>query len=152
MKVQTLSSESTRHPWAIIALAAFGLAVSVYLTVVHYTSAPIICLATSGCESVNQSVYAELAGIPIALLGAGAYLAMLAVAFAEKPRLLSPNTVTTILFGISLSGTLYSAYLTYVELFVLRAICSWCVLSALAMTAIFVLVLIRLRRSFLPQP
>lgn len=129
----------------LLALGLLGLGVSLYLTLVHYTEAPLVCLGTSGCETVNRSAYSEVAGIAVALLGAGAYLTILGLLGMETYHLIQRQTATLGVFGISLAGTLYSAYLTYVEIVLLRAICSWCVISAVTMTIIFALALVRLR-------
>lgn len=129
----------------MIVLGLVGLVVSGYLTAVHYTEAPLVCLGTSGCETVNRSAYSEVAGIAVALLGAGAYLMILGLLGAETSQLIQRQTAVLGVFGLALAGALYSAYLTYVEIFLLRAICSWCVISAIIMTAIFTLALVRLR-------
>lgn len=141
-------SQSPARPgltWVIAALGLLGLGVSIYLTLVHYSRAPLVCLGGSGCETVNRSIYSEMAGIPVALLGAGAYLAVLATLWAENRQVVKREEAALALFGISLAGALYSLYLTYVELFVLRAICEWCVISALTITAICALAVLRLR-------
>jgi uncharacterized membrane protein len=121
-------------------LAGLGLAVSIYLTLVHYADVPLVCLeGTSGCEEVNRSIYSQVLGVPVALLGGLSYLAMLAALWAESQQIIKPEEGALALFGLSLAGVLYSLYLTYVELFVLGAVCSWCVVSAVAITAIFAL-------------
>ncbi len=86
------------------------------------------------CEKVNFSAYSEIAGVPISLLGLGMYLSMgtLAVARLRRPDLRS--AVWLLLLVLTASGTLYSAYLTYIEIFVLQAICPWCVVSAILIT------------------
>jgi uncharacterized membrane protein len=135
-----------RLPLIMAALAGLGLLVSIYLTVVHFSDVPLICLeGTSGCEEVNRSIYSEVLGVPVALLGAGAYAILLAVLWAEWQVILKEQESVLIAFGVSLAGALYSLYLTYVELFVLGAICSWCVISAVAIIAIFALSFVRLR-------
>jgi len=128
------------------ALAALGLAVSSYLTAVHYSSVPLVCLGTTGCEEVNRSLYSEVAGVSVALLGGAAYLVILLVMWAESQAILKPPEAALGAFGLALAGALYSGYLTYVELFVLRAVCSWCVISALAVTGLLALSIVRLRR------
>jgi uncharacterized membrane protein len=127
-------------------LAGLGLAVSLYLTLVHYSNVPLVCLeGTSGCEEVNRSIYSQVLGVPVALLGGLTYLVMLVALWAESQQIIKLEESVLLMFGLSLAGALYSLYLTYVELFVLGSVCSWCVISALAITAIFVLSVIRLR-------
>lgn len=130
---------------AILALSLLGVGISLYLSTVHYANVPLVCLGAAGCETVNHSPYSEVAGIAVALLGLGGYVAILGLLWAENQGVVKNDEAALALFGVSLAGVLYSAYLTYVELFILRAICSWCVISALAMTAIFVLAVVRLR-------
>jgi uncharacterized membrane protein len=114
----------------IAALALVGLAVAGYLTWVHYAGAQPICALSGGCEKVQTSKYASLAGIPVAVLGAAGYAAILAALAVpgEAGRLLRV-LLAAIGFGFSL-------YLTYLELFVIHAICQWCVASAIVMTAL----------------
>ena len=115
-------------------LAAIGLAVAGYLTIVHYAGAEPVCALSGSCEKVQSSEYAKLGGIPVALLGLLGYAAILvslAVARGERGRLARVG-MTAVGFG-------FSAYLTYLELFVIDAICQWCVASAILMTALFAL-------------
>ena len=107
----------------------------------------LFCAEGGGCESVNSSIYSEINGIPIAILGLGAYLAIAALLTLEK-RVGALETYGPLaVFGLALTGTLYSAYLTYVELFVLRAVCPYCVASAVLITAIFILAVVRFWRA-----
>jgi uncharacterized membrane protein len=128
-----------------VGLTLVGLSVSIYLTWVKLTDNLAACGPIGDCESVNSSRYAQIAGIPIALLGALGYLAVLVFLAAERwlPRQAENLNLGT--FGIALVGTLYSAYLTYIEVAVLRAVCPYCVVSAVAMTAIFVISILRMR-------
>jgi len=118
-------------PALLLVLAVAGLGISGYLTYVHWAHASVACGGLGSCDLVNNSEYAEFAGVPVALLGALTYLALIATALAwlwwRPPGLAWPVTV---FWGLSLFGVLYSAYLTYVELFVLEAICVYCVVSA----------------------
>jgi uncharacterized membrane protein len=111
------------------ALALVGVAVGVYLTYVHVAELKPLCAGgTGGCERVQNSAYAELAGIPIALLGTLTHVAILAsLAFRGDWALLAGA-------GIALVGFGFSLYLTYLELFEIRAICQWCVANAVLMT------------------
>jgi uncharacterized membrane protein len=141
-----LQPNGDRLPLVMAALAGLGLAVAIYLTAVHYANVPLVCLGTTGCEEVNRSIYSEVAGVSVALLGAGGYAALLAALWAERQEILRPPEGMLAAFGVALAGALYSAYLTYVELFVLYAVCIWCVLSAVIMLALLVLSIVRLRR------
>ena len=133
--------------WLSLGLTLLGLGVSIYLTWVKVTDNLAACGPIGDCESVNSSRYAEIAGIPVALLGALGYLAVLALLVAERWL---PGQIENLhlgVFGIALIGTLYSAYLTYIEVAVLRAVCPYCVISAVAMTAIFIISILRLRAT-----
>lgn len=130
-----------------VGLSALGLLDSLYLTWVKLADATAACSNFGDCETVNQSRYSEVGGIPIALLGALAYLTIVAL-LAVGWRLPKVDHVTRLaIFGLALTGTFYSAYLTYLEVAVLRAICPFCVLSAISITAILVLSVIRLREE-----
>jgi uncharacterized membrane protein len=111
-----------------LALAGVGLAVAAYLTYVHYTGVAPVCAIAHGCEQVQTSRWSEVAGIPVALVGLLGYAAILVslVAPGESGRL-------------ALVGCGFSAYLTYREVFTIRAICAWCVASAVILTALAVL-------------
>ncbi len=118
-------------------LPALGIAVSAYLTAIHYDDGLLVC-GLSDCHMVQTSDYAELLGIPVALLGLGMYVAVLTLVVARwlRPALTVYATVST--FAIALAGVVFAAYLTYVELFVLEAICQWCVVSAVLTTLLLV--------------
>lgn len=121
----------------MVGLAALGALVAGYLTWVHYSGALALCSGAGGCEQVQASRYALVAGVPVALLGLLLYLALLGLGLG---RILAgghaPEWVLLTMFGLALAGTLYSAYLTYLELFVIHAICPWCVTSAVLITAL----------------
>jgi uncharacterized membrane protein len=113
---------------ASAAVALTGLAIAAYLTIVHYAGGEPVCAVAHGCATVQQSDYAHLAGIPVALLGLLGYVAILAsLARDGEPW----RTATAFL---ALAGFGCSAWLTYVEVVRLDAICIWCVGSAVCMT------------------
>jgi uncharacterized membrane protein len=114
---------------AAAGLALAGVGVAGYLTWVHYADLEAICAGGSGgCEKVQNSDYAELAGVPVALLGLIGYAAILAsLAIPGDPGRFSGAV-------LALAGFGFSAWLTYVELFEIDAICQWCVASAVIMT------------------
>lgn len=139
---------TTRRRWITI-LAVLGMGVSGYLTITHFSGAPIFCGGSSSCELVNASRYAFIGPIPIALLGIGAYAAI--ALLSVLAGYLHQAWPDQLVFGLALAGTLYSAYLTYIELFVLYAVCWWCATSAVLITAIFILSLPRSSRTP-PEP
>lgn len=112
------------------ALAAGGIAVSAYLTLVHYRDDLLVC-AVGGCHTVQKSPYAELAGVPVALLGLGMFVAMALLGLLRRARTEWQEGVTLITFALALAGSIFVIYLSYLELFVIDAICQWCVLTAL---------------------
>jgi len=94
------------------------------------------------------SPYSQIAGIPVASLGFGAYLAIFALSLWEtKAQASIRQHLRLSLFALSLIGVLYSAYLTYLQRFVIGALCTWCVASAIVMSLIFVGALINLNRA-----
>ncbi len=124
--------------WLVV-LSVLGLGVSLYLTWVYTADSTPICLGSSGCATVQHSPYAWIAGIPIPTLGALAYATLLALGLLALRTTSLQATLILALFGLSLTGVLFSAYLTYLELFVIRAICQWCVVSAIIMVGVFLL-------------
>jgi uncharacterized membrane protein len=129
-------------PTAIAALALAGVAIAGYLTWVHYAGTPPVCLGGStGCERVQSSEYAQLFGVPVALLGVAGYVAVLG-SLALRGEF--GRTATAFL---ALVGTAFSGYLTYVELVELHAVCQWCVASALLMLALAAVSTVRLLRG-----
>ncbi|MBI4279150.1 MAG: vitamin K epoxide reductase family protein [Armatimonadetes bacterium] len=118
----------------LVGLAAAGLAVTGYLALVYSRGTAPVCIG-SGCAAVAASPYARLAGVPISYLGVAFYGAVLvlAAAHATVPRAADG------LLALSLAGVIFSAYLTYAELFLIRALCVWCVASAAIVAGIFLL-------------
>ena len=127
----------TRRVAAMAALSLVGVGVAGYLTVVHYTGGDPVCAVGHGCQTVQQSEYADLAGVPVALIGLIGYVAILA-----SLAVLRGETGRLARVAMTAGGFAFSAYLTYLELFVIDAICQWCVASAVIMTALLVLAVI----------
>lgn len=134
--------------WVVPILSILGILDSLYLSYVKIAHAQPFCAGLGDCETVNSSIYSVFAGIPIAYLGVGMYLTLLLLS-GWGWRLPSPlaDYVPLAIFGISLGGVLYSAYLTYLELYVIEAICIYCVISAVVITLIFAWSLWRLMRG-----
>ena len=116
---------------ATAVLALVGIGIAGYLTWVHYAGLDPVCVGGGGgCEQVQASRWSELAGVPVALLGLIAYATILA-------SLALPDELgRTAAAFVSLVGFGFSAWLTYVELEKIDAVCQWCVASALVMTAL----------------
>ncbi len=128
-----------------IVLGVVGLVDAIYLTWIKLANAAASCAGIGDCETVNNSRYAAVGGVPVALIGAVGYLLILFLLLLDRPGGNPKEAVRFALFGVTLAGTVYSAYLTYLEFFVLQAVCPFCVVSALVMVGLFVLSLIRLR-------
>jgi len=122
-----------RFSWlrlVLLALAVLGGLISAYLTWTHFAGLTPVCTGSGeGCQTVQSSRYASLLGIPVALLGLIAYGGLI---FSTA---LWRETGIYLGFLISLVGTLFSAYLTYLEIFVIGALCQWCLASAAIMVA-----------------
>jgi uncharacterized membrane protein len=130
---------------AIAVICMIGIGIAGYLTYVHYAGIKVACLSSGGCETVQASRYSKLDGVPVAVLGLCGYVALLGSLGlrGELGRLAG--------FGIALIGFLFSAYLTYRELFTIKAICQWCVGSAVLMTVLVLLTAIRVLRDQAPR-
>ena len=123
---------------ASIGIALVGLGIAAYLTIVHYAGGSPVCAIAHGCETVQHSSYAKLGGVPVALLGLLGYVGILVtLARDDEPA----RTATAFL---ALLGFGFSAWLTYVEVAKLEAICIWCVGSAICMTLLAALSVARL--------
>jgi uncharacterized membrane protein len=135
-----LSDRALRLAAAIVALA--GIAVAGYLSWAHYAHSAVVCIAGGGCETVQESDYAAIAGVPVAVLGLIAYAVILALIAWDAPiARLSAAT-------IALMGLLFGAYLLALQLFVIDAICVWCLANdVLIAPALAVLTALRLRSS-----
>ena len=124
----------------LLVLAVVGGLISAYLTWTHFAGLTPVCTGSGeGCETVQSSRYASILGIPVALLGLLAYggLVFSAILWKEAGVYLG--------FLISLVGTLFSAYLTYLEIFVIGALCQWCLASAAIMPLALVCTAIAVR-------
>jgi uncharacterized membrane protein len=119
-------------------IAFVGMGMSAYLSYVHFSGLPVYCSESGGCETVQSSEYSKLVGIPVALLGFLLYASIFAAAVVTVfgkgwPAQIAPFLV----FSLGLFGVLYSAYLTWLELYRIYALCAWCVASACVLTVLF---------------
>lgn len=137
---------SARRSWLDklqLLLIVAGIGIASYLTYVKLFGIKPYCAGVGDCEAVQTSPYAELFGVPVAIWGLLSYLALLVLYLVKRSdwRGLG-HLARQATFLATLVGVLYSAYLTYLELFVINAICPWCVASAIVMTALFVLAIV----------
>jgi len=119
---------------AIAFVATLGVGVATYIVIVESGGGTPACVAGGhGCATVAQSSYSHIAGINIAIFGIIGYVVLLATAFFR-------NDIARFTgFATALGGFGFSVYLTYLELYVIEAICQWCVGSAILMTILFAL-------------
>jgi uncharacterized membrane protein len=126
---------------AILALCVLGIGDAGYLTYVHYAGLKPICNIGGGCEKVQSSTYSKLDGIPVAVLGLLGYIGILLSMSVRREIARAAG------FGIAVIGFGFSMYLTYREIFTIKAICQWCVGSAMIMTVLVVLTAVRFLRD-----
>jgi len=130
-----------------IALTVLGLLVSIYMTVFKLTSNERMCVGSKDCSVVNASPYSEVNGIPVAVIGVGGYTALLAALLLErKPGFIQQNSAM-IFFGLAVTGFLFTAYLIYVEVALIKAYCPFCITSQVTMTLLFILSVVRVVRQ-----
>jgi uncharacterized membrane protein len=118
-------------------LASAGAGIAGYLVYERLTGGTISC-STGGCEQVQDSEYAEVAGVPVALLGLLAYLAILATSFSTLELARATGA------AIALGGLAFSTYLVYVQIALIEALCQWCIASDVVLTALAALATLRL--------
>ncbi len=114
-----------------------GAGIAAYLTYVHYAHIAPVC-TTGGCEKVQRSKYAELAGLPVAVLGLAAYVALIGTTLLRG--------VTAAFAGvlIALVGVAFSAYLLWAQLGPIGAICQWCLGNDLTIAVVAALTIVRM--------
>ena len=125
---------------AALVLSALGLAVAAYLTYIHYEGIKPVCGLGGDCEKVQTSEWADLAGIPVAVLGLVGYVLILGSLFVRGENGVMAGAL------LSVVGFGFSCYLTYRELFTIDAICQWCVTSAVLLTLLAGVTVTRLVR------
>jgi uncharacterized membrane protein len=129
---------------ALVALA--GIFVALYLTLYKLGYIGTLACAVGSCETVQTSKWATFLGFPVAVWGVAYYVAVLAISLAGlTPALAEHRRVSQVLVAMTGVGLLFSLWLTYLELFVINAICQWCVISAILAMALFVICWLDLR-------
>lgn len=126
--------------WAFPALLFFGLLIALYMSYIELTNIEAVCGPIGDCNTVQTSAYAQFLGIPVALLGVANYLVLgalwLAQRMLEGPRL---RYASLAIVALTVAATVFAVYLTALELFVIEAVCAWCLATAAIVTALMVL-------------
>jgi uncharacterized membrane protein len=136
------SETALRIALGVVAVA--GLGVAGYLTAVRASGDDPACVVGGGCQTVQESEYSELAGIPVAVLGLVAYGTLLVAALLPGPLGRALGLFT------ALVGVGFSAWLTYAEVVLIEAVCTWCVVSAVLITLALILTAVRAARAGRP--
>ena len=127
----------------IIVLTVLGLLVSIYMTIYKVTNNESMCIGSGGCSIVNASGYSEVRGIPVAVFGVLGYLSILALLYLENKSEFFQTNGSMLQFAVTLAGFLFTVWLIYVEVALIKAYCPFCITSQVAMTIIFILTVIR---------
>ena len=137
-----------RSGLVIAAIAAVGVAIAAYLTVTKLSGGLPVCGPSHGCEDVALSQYSSIFGIPTAAFGLvfSTVVALLGLGWWR----LGDRRAVVAAYGLGLFGILFVAYLTYLELFVIHAICVWCVGYGLTVVIGWVVALFAVRASARP--
>ncbi|MCI0711804.1 MAG: vitamin K epoxide reductase family protein [Chloroflexi bacterium] len=141
-------SQLNSRNWLVIVAIIFtivGMGIAGYLTYTTFADEEIICVDSGqlDCNAVQSSAYSEAFGIPVAALGLGAYVTFFLLLVLDGRIDFITMYGRTIMFMLTLFGVIYSAYLTYIEAFVLEKWCQYCVASAILMVGLFVISAIR---------
>ncbi len=132
----------------IALLALVGVFVALYLTLYKFGFIGELSCSVGSCETVQLTRWSTLLGLPVAAWGLAAYVALLALALLGlQPAHDESRAISRVLVALSGWSVLFSGWLTYLELFVIHAICMWCVVSAVIMALIFVASLADLRAT-----
>lgn len=147
--LQALRADPLRA--ASLLLALLGAVNSAYLSWTRMVNTTIYCgPGSSACDAVSTSIYGQVLGIPVAYLGLLTYLVLIALLVLEMRVPFFQANGPLLVFGLTLFGTLFSGYLQYASLFLLREVCPYCVLNAVVIFSLWVLSIFRLRRTLQP--
>ena len=137
--IEKETSAVAKLPFLAAVVSLIGIADAVYLTVHHYTGEKVPCSIVAGCEQVLTSSYAEIAGVPLAAFGAFAYFTVFSLAILAA----FGNRSLWKIFGAQIAlMTIFTAWLLYVQGFVIEAFCQFCLVSAAVTFTLFIIFLI----------
>jgi uncharacterized membrane protein len=136
------------HRMGAAVLSLVGVFVSAYLYLYKIGRIGTLACGSGGCETVQTSVWSRFAGVEVALIGVLGYALLFGVSLVGlQPALARQRWPARVLAALAGGGVLFTIYLTYLELFVIHAICRWCVGSAAIIVGLFTLALLDLRRT-----
>lgn len=138
---RTVRSDVIRNR-AVFVLSLFGVLVAIYVLQSFLRQSSIVCLTAGGCEAVRKSPASYIYGVPVPAFGLIGYSLLLLLSFL---RSLSPDKRYVYgMLGIALFGISFVTWFTFVEIFVIKGICTWCAISSVNMYIIFALVVLTL--------
>jgi uncharacterized membrane protein len=135
-------AQATLRPWlwVSVALSGMGIVVSGYLAYKRIVGGGLACTRWAQCDVVNNSVYSKFLGIPVSFIGLAGYLLLLGLAVtALRTTGRAQRNALLLSVLLSLGGVGFSAYLTYLEIYVIEALCAWCVASAIIIALLLVI-------------
>src|SRR3989338_3165488 len=137
MPKKILSAHLLSYNRAVFILSLAGILIAIYVLQSFVRQSPIVCV-NSGCEIVRKSLYSYPLGIPVPAFGLVGY-SLLAV-FTFLRTISNNRKLIYVILGISVFGVLFVSWFTFMELFVIKAVCTWCAVSAINMYIIFFLI------------
>jgi len=137
-----------RHRQAIALLSLVGFLISLYLWLHAIGVIGELKCGTGSCEVVQASPYARVAGVPVAFFGVVGYVALFVTALVGlQPSFLPKRSVSALLAALATGGLVFTAYLTYLEAFVIHGWCRWCLGSAAVIGVIWVVAMLEVRKA-----
>lgn len=150
--VAVIGNKPTLHEvpnWLVPVTIIAGIIAAAYLSYVEFYSTDAVCGAMGNCNMVQESDYAQIGGIPIGFMGLAAYVIMLVVWLVGRSDY--KQLADSVLVGFAVLGTMFSAYLTFLEPFVIGATCVWCLTSAIVMLSLLWLIVPPVLDRFAPK-
>ena len=136
----------------VAALALAGIFVALYLLLYKLGLIGALSCAVGSCETVNSSKWATFLGLPVAGWGVAFYVGLFVLTMVSTSEAYAGSrAIALVLPAVSGTGVLFSLWLTYLELFVIDAVCQWCVVSAVIVSIIFVVCVVDYRERSLPE-
>jgi len=132
---------------SLYALLFVGFAIGIYMTIFSATGNEAMCLGSGACSTVTASRYSVINGIPVPVIGLVGNLALLGVLFFETRNSFLQKNGTLIFFGFALAGFAFTLWLIYLEIFILKAFCPFCVTAQTVMILTFIIAVTRLIRN-----